>query len=114
MQTEKVQLTKEKETLLATLYARALESRSPDPILRDPLAEEAVRRIDYNFERLKVDTLSIAIRAKQFDLWTTDRVPGGSPGRDRPALRLWPGQSSVPHQSSSRHSLARCRLPRSH
>jgi O-methyltransferase involved in polyketide biosynthesis len=72
MQTEKVHLTKEKETLLATLYARALESRSPDPILRDEMAEEAVRRIDYDFDRLKVDTLSIAIRARQFDLWTTE------------------------------------------
>jgi hypothetical protein len=41
MQTEKVHLTKEKETLLATLYARALESRSPNPILHDEMAEEA-------------------------------------------------------------------------
>jgi O-methyltransferase involved in polyketide biosynthesis len=72
MQTEKVHLTKEKETLLATLYARALESRSPNPILHDEMAEEAVGRIDYDFDRLKVDTLSIAMRAKQFDLWTTD------------------------------------------
>ncbi len=72
MPTEKVHLTKEKETLLATLYARALESRSPNPILRDEMAEEAVRRIDYDFERLKVDTLSIAMRAKQFDLWTSE------------------------------------------
>lgn len=71
MQTEKVQLTKEKETLLATLYARALESRSPNPILRDEMAEDAVRRIDYDFEHLKVDVLSIAMRAKQFDIWTT-------------------------------------------
>lgn len=70
MSLEKVHLTKERETLLATLYARALASRSPNPILRDELAEEAVRRIDYDFARLKVDTLSIAIRAKQFDLWT--------------------------------------------
>jgi O-methyltransferase involved in polyketide biosynthesis len=72
MQIEKVHLTKEKETLLATLYARALESRSLNPILRDEMAEEAVRRIDYDFERLKVDTLSIAMRAKQFDIWTNE------------------------------------------
>ena len=71
MQTEKVHLTKEKETLLATLYARALESHSPNPILQDEMAEDAVRRIDYDFERLKVDVLSIAMRAKQFDIWTT-------------------------------------------
>lgn len=72
MQAEKVHLTREKETLLATLYARALESRSHDPILRDEMAEDAIHRIDYDFEHLKVDTLSIAIRAKQFDLWTTE------------------------------------------
>lgn len=69
---EKVQFTKEKETLLATLYARALESRSPNPILRDAMAEDAVRRIDYDFDHLKVDTLSIAMRASQFDLWTNE------------------------------------------
>jgi O-methyltransferase involved in polyketide biosynthesis len=72
MQTEKIHLIKEKETLLATLYARALESRSQNPILRDEMAEDAVQRIDYDFEHLKVDTLSIAMRAKQFDIWTTE------------------------------------------
>lgn len=72
MQTEKVHLTKEKETLLGTLYARALESRSQNPILRDEMAENVVQRIDYDFEHLKVDTLSIAMRAKQFDIWTTE------------------------------------------
>lgn len=72
MKTEKIHLTKEKETLLATLYARALESRSPNPILRDEMAEAAVQKIDYDFARLKVDTLSIAMRAKQFDLWTAE------------------------------------------
>lgn len=71
MQTEKVHLTKEKETLLATLYARALESRSPNPIIRDEMAEDAVSRIDYDFDHLKVDQLSIAMRAQQFDLWTS-------------------------------------------
>jgi len=74
MEAEKVHLTKEKETSLITLYSRALESRSKDPVLRDEAAEEAIRRIDYDFGRLKlrkVEPLSIAIRAKQFDLWTS-------------------------------------------
>ena len=74
----KIQFTKEKETLLATLYGRALESRSANPILRDEMAEDAVRRIDYDFDRLKVDTLSIAMRARQFDLWTAEFL-GGHP-----------------------------------
>ena len=76
MDSEKVHLTKEKETLLATLYARARESRSANPILRDEMAEDAVRRIDYDFDRLKVDTLSAAMRAKQLDLWTAEYLAG--------------------------------------
>src|SRR5215469_15673988 len=74
MEAEKVHLTKEKETSLITLYSRALHSRSQDPVLRDEAAEEAIGRIDYDFGRLKlrkVEPLSIAIRAKQFDLWTS-------------------------------------------
>ncbi len=73
MQSEKVRFTQEKETLLITLYARALHSRSKDPVLRDPWAEEAISRIDYDFGKLNVrelNALSIAIRAKNFDLWT--------------------------------------------
>jgi O-methyltransferase involved in polyketide biosynthesis len=53
VQTEKVHLTKEKETMLLALYSRAMESRSKDPLLRDTMAEEAVERIDYDFERTK-------------------------------------------------------------
>jgi len=75
MQTEKVQFTKEKETMLVTLYGRALETDVEDPILRDPAAQEAVRRIDYDFQHLNVkwnDRLAIAARARTFDLWTEE------------------------------------------
>ena len=74
MPSEKVHFTKEKETMLITLYARALQSRSERPILRDTWAEEAVQRIDYDFEKLKVGQHAahlIACRATQLDLWTT-------------------------------------------
>ena len=54
MQTEKVHFTREKETMLVTLYGRALETQSEDPLLRDPAAVEAVRRIDYDFEHLNM------------------------------------------------------------
>ena len=73
MEGEQVHLTKQKETSLITLYGRALQSRSQDPVLRDEAAEEAVSRIDYDFGKLKmrkVGPLAVAIRAKQFDLWT--------------------------------------------
>ena len=75
MQTEKVHFTKEKETMLVTLYGRALETDSKDPILLDPAAKKAVSRIDYDFEHLNVkwnDRLAIAARAKMFDLWTEE------------------------------------------
>ncbi len=81
MATEKVHFTKEKETLLATLYARALESQSKDPTLRDPAAEEAIRRIDHDFAKFKMsstDILGIVSRAKLFDLWTEEYLANKS------------------------------------
>ena len=39
MATEKVHFTKEKETMLFTLYGKALQSRWEDPVLRDRWAE---------------------------------------------------------------------------
>ncbi|CCV16220.1 hypothetical protein [Mesorhizobium sp. STM 4661] len=71
---EKVHLTKEKETLLITVYGKALESRLPNSLLKDHFADEAVRRIDYDFSGLKVDDnldVSLAIRAKTLDDWTS-------------------------------------------
>ena len=75
MENTKIQLTEEKETLLATLYAKALESRAPDSILGDTMADDVVRRIDYDFAKLKLrkdDPFSVAIRAKYLDAWTLD------------------------------------------
>lgn len=72
---EKVTLTKEKETLLITLYGKALESRQPDSLLQDRFADEAVGKIDYDFARLKVDHdlgVGLAIRAKTLDEWVMD------------------------------------------
>jgi O-methyltransferase involved in polyketide biosynthesis len=77
MNTEKVRLTKEKETLLITLYSRALHSRSADPVLSDPWAEQAVERIDYDFASIKLTRLhplTVAIRARQFDIFTQDWI----------------------------------------
>ena len=79
MQTEKVHLTQEKETLLLALYSRARESRAKDPLLRDPMAEEAVERIDYDFEQTRpgyVEALQVVLRARQLDLWTADYLAG--------------------------------------
>jgi O-methyltransferase involved in polyketide biosynthesis len=75
MQAEKVHFTKEKETMLITLYGRALQSQSNQPILRDTWAEDAVDHIDYDFQKLKVGqraAMLFAIRATQLDLWTAN------------------------------------------
>ena len=77
MTTEKVRLTKEKETMLISLYSRALHSRSENPLLRDPWADKAIEKVDYDFSSIKInkiEPLAIAIRAKQFDIWVSDWI----------------------------------------
>ncbi|MER8741629.1 class I SAM-dependent methyltransferase [Mesorhizobium sp. M1004] len=79
---ERVNLSGARETLLMTLYGKALESRLPHSLLGDRFADEAVRKIDYDFSHLKVDTnlgIGLAIRAKTYDVRVQDfiaRNPG--------------------------------------
>jgi len=75
MQAETVALTREKETLLITLWAKAGESLLPDSLLRDRFAAQAAARIDYDFARLKVDRdlmVGLAMRAHVLDGWTRE------------------------------------------
>lgn len=68
----KVDLGGVSETMLITLYARALDFRARLPVLADRWADEAVRRIDYDFEKLRLgagDAFAIAARGRQIDLW---------------------------------------------
>lgn len=70
-----VTLTGAPETLLATLYGRALDSRSPRPILHDDAAARAVERIDYDFRRTGMTATTaagVALRARQLDTWTRE------------------------------------------
>jgi len=68
--THKVHLTAEKETLLITLYAKALDNRSKSPILGDQTADELVSSIDYDFRKFKgSDNDRFVLRARQFDDW---------------------------------------------
>lgn len=63
-------LTPVEQTTLLTEYARALDSRSPLPILADPLADDVVRQIDYDFTQLGVTPsvrCLVALRAKMLD-----------------------------------------------
>jgi O-methyltransferase involved in polyketide biosynthesis len=72
---EKVHLTKEKATLLATLYSRALDYCSEDPILGDKFAYDLVQKIDFDYNIFKldnVDKLTLVLRSKYLDQWTRE------------------------------------------
>lgn len=72
MDLERIDLTGAQETTLATLYGKAMESRKPDSILGDKEADRALRRVDYDFSKLRIrrtDHLSLATRAKAYDTW---------------------------------------------
>src|SRR4030095_10293045 len=82
MTTDKLQFTKEKETMLMTLSGRAIQSQWKHPVLRDPWAEEAMRHIDYDLGKQLTGVASwsmwkdigptiIATHAATFDLLTT-------------------------------------------
>jgi O-methyltransferase involved in polyketide biosynthesis len=71
---EKVSLTGTQQTALVTLYGKALDSRRPDSVLGDREADRAVRRIDYDFSRLRMrrrDQESAAVRSRAYDLRVT-------------------------------------------
>lgn len=70
---EQIRLTGAQETLLATLYAKALDNRSPRPVLGDGSAERLMSRLDYDFRKMKFigrDRRTVTFRAKKLDEWT--------------------------------------------
>ncbi|MDN3238098.1 class I SAM-dependent methyltransferase [Glycomyces tritici] len=70
MQRERLDLAPIQETLLLTLYARALDSRGERPILGDEWSADLANRIDYDFAKLDVKPGLIcgtALRAKRID-----------------------------------------------
>ena len=114
METEKVHLTKEKETYLATLYGKALDSRSKNPILGDYFADEVVRHIDYDFEKLKIPkgaSITLPMRAKHLDQWTREFLNANPVST---VLHLGCGLDSRVFQdrSSGYSPLVRCRHAR--
>jgi O-methyltransferase involved in polyketide biosynthesis len=68
---ERVDLRGAPATMLVTLYAKALDYRSPHPILNDERAAQIVELIDYDFKRVTGfgDSAMMAIRARQYDEW---------------------------------------------
>jgi methyltransferase (TIGR00027 family) len=73
METIKIMLDKEKETLLVPLLCKAREQEKDRPILSDPMAAGLLQRIDYDFSSLMIPEktrITLCIRAKQFDQYT--------------------------------------------
>lgn len=62
-------LTKVEETMFITLYARALDNTSKNPILYDKTAQNIVGHLNYDFINLKVtkEKYNTAIRTKELD-----------------------------------------------
>jgi O-methyltransferase involved in polyketide biosynthesis len=66
------------ETLLITLYVRALESQRPDALIKDEKAVALVTQMNYDFSRIKQlrmdedDKTVIVLRNLEFDRYTRD------------------------------------------
>ncbi len=66
------------ETLLITLYIRAIESRRPDALLKDEKAVELVTRKIFDFSRVRqihlseANKLVIILRTREFDHYAQD------------------------------------------
>lgn len=68
----RVDLSGAPETMLATLYGRALDAESDASVLGDTFARDLVRRIDYDWSKTGLtakNAPSVAIRGAHFDKW---------------------------------------------
>jgi O-methyltransferase involved in polyketide biosynthesis len=75
MSKHQIKLGTVQETLLITLWARAVEALQPDPILVDSKSIEIVSKIDYNFSQLsraKSSQVGVCLRGQIFDNWVKD------------------------------------------
>ena len=71
----KVELTGERATLFGTLYGRALDAGSVQPILGDHWARDVVEQIEVDIKSTGLssgDEQAVALRAKQLDDWARE------------------------------------------
>lgn len=109
MTTNKPALTKVQETLLLTLYFRAIDARSRAPLVGDQWAEHVLDQIDYNRLELATkyfDRYLWLLRTKALDSWTTEFLR--TTQRNRTALGLRPGQPRLPNRCATGNPLVRC------
>jgi O-methyltransferase involved in polyketide biosynthesis len=69
-----VNLSGPAQTMLTTLYCKALDADFDRPILGDGFAKETVDRIDYDWRELGIAprwTPLVTVRAAQYDIWAS-------------------------------------------
>ncbi|MGH3906454.1 MAG: hypothetical protein ACRDTE_20080 [Pseudonocardiaceae bacterium] len=95
---EKITLTGTQETMLATLYGKALDSRSPNSILRDHEADQAIQRIDYDFGKTGIKATSAAGATLHWGIDDPHEIEGWHDGLKCLALRSvdMPGLDKLP------------------
>ena len=67
-----VDLSGPAQTMLTTLYLKALDADFERPILGDPFAKDAVRRLDYDWQQTGVTgrwAPLVTVRTAQYDIW---------------------------------------------
>lgn len=100
----RVELAGPAQTMLATLYAKALDAVADNPVLGDSYAQEVVGQLDYDWRRTSIAatnkrTFSVAMRAAHFDEWAREFLAVHPEaivlhlgcGLDSRMLRLQPG-----------------------
>ena len=97
-----IDLSGPSQTMLTTLYCKALDADWDRPILGDDFAKQAVARIDYDWDELKVTdrwTPLVTVRTAQFDVWAAEFLAANPEatvihlgcGLDSRVFRLDPG-----------------------
>jgi O-methyltransferase involved in polyketide biosynthesis len=98
----RVDLSGAPQTMLATLYAKALDADFKEPILGDRFAKRIVERIDYDWKKTTINARrapSVTSRTAHFDAWTDQFLAAYSHavvlhvgcGLDSRFFRLQPG-----------------------
>lgn len=98
----RVDLSGAPQTMLATLYAKALDADFKEPILGDRFAKRIVERIDYDWKKTTINARrapSVTSRTAHFDAWTDQFLSAHSHavvlhvgcGLDSRFFRLQPG-----------------------
>ena len=86
------------ETLLIPLWARAQEQSRPDPLIIDPVSEQIVEALDYDFSRFtkkNVDAENFCIRSRVMDSLVGSILRDSSP---RTVVEFGPGLDTRFHR----------------